>query len=164
MEKLFELDFLKKFRNFELWSDNGPHFKNQMLIYYYHYLLKRPNIDSFNLNFFVENYGKNECDRFFGVLTRYYNEFLKSSDTPITCAKDLANYFDTKKSDENDKSYSFENLVLEKYKLNKVENYIKIDNFKKYYSFVFDKISEKIKVKYLLSSTITIDYINVKEY
>jgi hypothetical protein len=46
MKKLFNLNYLKKFKNFQLWSDNGLYFKNNNLLDYYQKLFICPNINS----------------------------------------------------------------------------------------------------------------------
>jgi hypothetical protein len=157
MDKLFKLDFLKQFKYFELWSDNAPHFKNQYLMHYYYNLAQCSNIKSLKTQFFVENHGKSDCDQFFGTLSRWYRDFLTYSDDPLTCAKDLANFFDGKEPDPPKKPtsviYSFKNIVLDKYLLKESRNLLKMSGICSYYSFYFDTEKEKIKADYFPSRT-----------
>ena len=155
MEKLFKFDFLKQFKSFELFSDNACCFKNQYLMYYYYQLAQHPSIEEFKVHFLVENHGKSDCDQFFGTLSRWYKDFLHYSDDPLTCAKDLANFFNTKEPEKpktpNNVIYSFENFVLEKYLLKEEKTLIRVNKISSYYSFNFNTESKKIQVKFVPS-------------
>ncbi len=75
----------------------------------------------------------------------------------MTCAKDLATFFNTKEPEKPKKStsviYSFENFVLEKYLLQDERKLIIVKGITNYYSFYFDTKSEKIRANFIPSKT-----------
>ncbi|KXN64800.1 hypothetical protein CONCODRAFT_13910 [Conidiobolus coronatus NRRL 28638] len=86
-----------------------------------------------------------------------YKNFLKTSDVPMTYAKDLATFFNTKEPEKPIKPtsiiYTFENFMLEKFLLEDKRKLIIVKGITNYYSFYFDTKPKKIRDNFIPSKT-----------
>ncbi|PVV02680.1 hypothetical protein BB560_002866 [Smittium megazygosporum] len=86
----------QEFKQTNLWSDPGPHFKNAD--YLYSVYLELPQIfysKKSKLNYFMENHGKRDVNGHFGVLSRWFkdierNRYLLSNEDLVSAFREKA--------------------------------------------------------------------------
>ncbi|OMJ17474.1 hypothetical protein AYI70_g5948 [Smittium culicis] len=74
LSDLMKDQFMDQFSNVHLWSDSGPHFRSQELLYSIFFDFDSDFEKNFTLNFFAEYHGKSLVDGHFGCLSRWFSQ------------------------------------------------------------------------------------------
>ena len=100
--------------NIFLWSDNGPHFKNKLLLLFYSQIISKKIFSFISCNFFEPYHGKSFVDGQFGQLSKWItnwskHSFLNTSEDLLNCFEQSnkfskfpnRNFFEIKEIEEN---------------------------------------------------------------